>query len=173
MLRTRRAGVRIRKKLALDFIKLALLSLVQDYSRLREIAEGLVELARPSPELSKFVGDQLEMLSVSSWRTALRVIAGAFAEGRKSNPPVFIVTEDESQSLRDKQLAQALEEKGITVQRVDFLSAAKPAELIFSREIGDSLRRGRESRRVPDRTVGDRQEVHGTGSRIDGGFRPE
>ena len=90
-------------------IKLALLSLVQDYGRLREIAEGLVELARPSPELSKFVGDQLEMLSVSSRRTALRVIAGstleslragdsfprAVDEGRKSNPPVFIVAEDD------------------------------------------------------------------------------
>ena len=124
-------------------IKLALLSLVQDYGRLREIAEGLVELARPSPELSKFVGDQLEMLSVSSRRTALRVIAGstleslragdsfprAVDEDRKGNPPVFIVAEDESQSLRGEQLAQALEEKGITVQRVDFLSAAKPAKL--------------------------------------------
>ena len=47
-------------------IKLALLSLVQDYRRAQEIAAGLVDLARPSPELSKFVSDQLNMLFVSS-----------------------------------------------------------------------------------------------------------
>ena len=46
--------------------KLALLSLVQDYRRAQEIAAGLVDLARPSPELSKFVSDQLNMLFVSS-----------------------------------------------------------------------------------------------------------
>src|ERR1700756_5355315 len=55
-------------------IKLALLSLVQDYRRALEIAAGLVDLAKPDPELSKFVSDQLNMLLVSCPRTALRVI---------------------------------------------------------------------------------------------------
>src|SRR6516164_11451709 len=55
--------------------KLALLSLVQDYRRAQEIAAGLVDLARPSPELSKFVSDQLNMLLVSSPKTSLRVIS--------------------------------------------------------------------------------------------------
>jgi hypothetical protein len=43
-------------------IKLALLSLVQDYRRLQEIAAGLVDLAKPSPKLSQFASDQLEKL---------------------------------------------------------------------------------------------------------------
>ena len=56
-------------------IKLALLSLVQDYRRAQDIAAGLVDLARRSPELSKFVSDQLDSSMVLSPRTALRVIA--------------------------------------------------------------------------------------------------
>src|SRR6476660_3668902 len=56
-------------------IKLALLSLVQDYRRLEEIAAGLEDLAKTSPELSRFVTDQLDMFLISSPRTALRVIA--------------------------------------------------------------------------------------------------
>ena len=54
-------------------VKLALLSLVQDYRLQQEIASSLVELAASSPELAKFVSDQLDMFSVSSPRTALRV----------------------------------------------------------------------------------------------------
>ena len=120
-------------------IKLALLSLVQDYGHLQEIAAGLVDLAMPSAELSKFVGDQLDMLAISSRRTALRVIARSAVqslnagnslprpvdEGRKRIPPVFIVAADESQQVRSDKLAQALEVKGITVQGVDVISNAK------------------------------------------------
>ena len=54
-------------------IKLALLSLVQDYRRLQEIAAGLVELANTSPKLSQFVSDQLDMFVISSQRTPLRM----------------------------------------------------------------------------------------------------
>jgi len=69
--------------------KLASLSLVQDYRRAQEIAAGLVDLARPSPELSKFVSDQLNVLLVSSSRTALRVIANSAIQslnGESSSP---------------------------------------------------------------------------------------
>jgi len=69
--------------------KLALVSLVQDYRRAQEIAAGLVDLARPSPELSKFVSDQLNVLLVSSSRTALRVIANSAIQslnGESSSP---------------------------------------------------------------------------------------
>ena len=122
-------------------IKLALLSLVQEYHRLQEIAAGLVDLAKPSPELSQFVSDQLDMFLISSPRTAFRVIAkSAIAslnagnslprtadEGRKS---VFIVAADESQQMQGQKLAQALEENGITIHGVDVLSNAKEAKLI-------------------------------------------
>ena len=56
-------------------IKLALLSLVQDYRRAMEIARGMVDLAETSPDLSKFASEQLDMLQVSSESTALRVVA--------------------------------------------------------------------------------------------------
>ncbi len=125
-------------------IKLALLSLVQDYRRLQEIAAGVVDLAKPSTELSKFVGDQLNMFVISSPRTALRVIARSAIqslnagnslphpvdEGRKRIPPVFIVAADDTQQMLGEKLAQALEEKGITVQGVDVKSNAKEAKLI-------------------------------------------
>jgi hypothetical protein len=55
-------------------IKLALVSLAQDYRRAQEIAAGLVDLAKASPELSKFANDQLETSVVSSPRTALRLL---------------------------------------------------------------------------------------------------
>jgi hypothetical protein len=57
--------------------KLALVGLVQDHHRAQEIAAGLVDLAKASPELSKFASDQLEASLVSSPRTALRVIANS------------------------------------------------------------------------------------------------
>ena len=125
-------------------IKLALLSLVQDYRRLQEIAAGLVDLAKLSAELSQSVSDQLDMFLISSPRTALRVIAKSAItslnagnslprtadEGRKAIPSVFIIAADESQQMRGQKLAQALEENGITIHGVDVLSNAKEAKLI-------------------------------------------
>ena len=125
-------------------IKLALLSLVQDYRRLQEIAAGLVDLAKPSPKLSQFVSDQLTMFVISSQRTPLRVTAKsamtslnagnslprAADEGRKTISPVFIVAADESQQMEGETLAHALEENGITTHGVDVLNSAKEAKLI-------------------------------------------
>jgi hypothetical protein len=107
-------------------IKLALLSVVQDYRRAQEIAAGLVDLAKASPELSKFVSDQLETSLASSPSTALRVITrsaiqslnrGPFLphsadEQRKGMPLVFIVVADESQQMEGEKLAQELRENG-------------------------------------------------------------
>ena len=84
------------------------------------------------------------MFVISSPRTALRVIARSAIkslnagnslprpadEGRKAIPSVFIVAADESQQMRGDKLAQALEEKGITVHGVDVKSNAKEAKLI-------------------------------------------
>ena len=106
-------------------IKLALLSLVQDYRRAQEIAAGLVDLAKPDPELSKFVSDQLNMLLVSCPRTALRVItrsamqslsgdislSRSLDEQRTGAPLAFIVLADESQQMEGEKLAQELEGK--------------------------------------------------------------
>ena len=125
-------------------IKLALLSLVQDYRRLQEIAAGLVDLAKPSPKLSQFVSDQLDMFVISSQRTPLRVTAKsamtslnagislprAADEGRKTISPVFIVAADESQQMEGETLAHALEENGITTHGIDVLNSAKEAKLI-------------------------------------------
>src|SRR4029077_16791039 len=69
-------------------IKLALLSLVQDYRRLQEIAAGVVDLANRSTELSKFVSDQLNMFVISSPRTALRVIAGSTIQSLNAGNPL-------------------------------------------------------------------------------------
>jgi hypothetical protein len=124
-------------------IKLALLNLVQDYRRGRDIAAGLVDLATPSPELAKFVSDQLENLLVASPRTALRVTARsamkALNEGnsfprsadekQKGIPPVFIVAADESQRMHGEKLAQSLKENGIDAQGVDVINSAKDATL--------------------------------------------
>ena len=124
-------------------IKLTLLSLVQDYRRAQEIAAGLVDLARPSLELSKFVSDQLNMLLVSSPQTALRVVANSAIQSlnggsssphpadkqRKGMPLVFIVAADESQQMEGEKLAQELRENGISVQGVDVLTPAKEAQL--------------------------------------------
>jgi hypothetical protein len=121
-------------------IKLALLSLTPDYQRAQEIAVGLVDLAKSSPELSKFVCDQLDMLLVSSPNTALRVIARSAIrsldegnplprpadEQRKELAPVFIVAADESQQTQGEKLAQMLKEKGINVQGVDVIPAKDP-----------------------------------------------
>ena len=104
----------------------------------------MVDLANRSTELSKFVSDQLNMFLISSPRTALRVIARSAIqslnagnslphpvdEGRKRIPPVFIVAADDSQQMLGEKLAQALEEKGITIQGVDVKSNAKEAKLI-------------------------------------------
>jgi rRNA maturation protein Nop10 len=124
-------------------IKLALLNLVQDYRRAQDIAAGLVDLATPSPELSKFVIDELDMLLVTSPRTALRVITRSAIqslnegnsfprsadEKRKGIPPVFIVAADESQRMHGEKLAQSLKENGIDAQGVDVISSAKDAKL--------------------------------------------
>jgi len=125
-------------------IKLALLSLVQDYHRAQEIAVGLVDLARPSPELSKFVSDQLDTFLVSNPRTALRVISKSAIESlnggtslprlageqRKDMPLVFIVVADESQQTEGEKLAQELRKNGISAQGVDVISSARNAQLI-------------------------------------------
>ena len=125
-------------------IKLALLSLVQDYRRAQEITAGLVDLARRSPELSKFVSDQLDTSLVSSPRTALRMIARSAVqslnagnsvphsatEQRKGVPPVFIVAADESQQREGEKLAEALRESGINAQGVDVVGATEDAKLI-------------------------------------------
>jgi zinc-ribbon domain len=121
-------------------IKLALLSLTPDYQRAQEIAAGLVDLAKSSPELAKFVSDQLDMLLVSSQNTALRVIARSAIrslnegnslprpadEQRKELAPVFIVAADESQQTQGEKLARELKEKGINVQGVDVIPAKNP-----------------------------------------------
>jgi hypothetical protein len=123
-------------------IKLALLSLTEDYRRAQKIADGLVDLAKPSPELSKFVSDQLEMLLVSTPKTALRVIARSALQSLAGNsptrpageqsidlPPVFIVAASESQQTQGEELARVLKEKGINVQGVDVIAAAKDSKL--------------------------------------------
>jgi rRNA maturation protein Nop10 len=124
-------------------IKLALLNLVQDYHRAQDIAAGLVDLATPSPELSKFVIDELNMLLVASSKTGLRVVTRSaiqsLNEGRsfprsadekgKSVPPVFIVAADESQRMHGEKLAQSLKENAIDAQGVDIISSAKDARL--------------------------------------------
>jgi hypothetical protein len=121
-------------------IKLALLSLTQDYQRAQEIAADLVDLARSSPELSRFVSDQLDMLLISSLNTALRVLARSAIrsldegnllprladEQRKELAPVFIVAADESQQTQGEKLAQVLKDKGINVQGVDVIPAKDP-----------------------------------------------
>ena len=125
-------------------IKLALLGLVQDYQREQEIATDLVGLAKASPDLSKFVSDQLEVLLISSPRTALRLTARSAIqslkegnsllpvvdEQRKGIPPVFIEVVDESQQQQGEKLAQVLRENGINAQGVDIISAAKNANLV-------------------------------------------
>ena len=125
-------------------IKLALLNLVQDYRREQEVAVGLVDLAKASPELSKFASDQLETSLASSPRTALRVISRSAiqslngrtslprlaGEQRKGMPVVYIVAADESQQMEGEKLAQELRENGISAQGVDIISTAKDAQLI-------------------------------------------
>jgi hypothetical protein len=64
-------------------IKLAVVSLTQDYRRAQEIAAGLVDLAKASPELSKFASDQLETSVVSSPRTALRLLSRSAIQSLK------------------------------------------------------------------------------------------
>ena len=96
--------------------KLALLGLVRDYRREQEIAADLVDLAKTSLDLSKFVSDQLEVLLISSPRTALRLTAKSAIkslnegnslplladEQRKFVLPVFIVAADESQRMQSE-----------------------------------------------------------------------
>jgi hypothetical protein len=125
-------------------IKLALLSLVQDYRREQEIAVDLVDPAKASPELSKFVSDQLGTSLVSSPRTPLRVISRSAIqslnggtslprsadEQRKDMPIVFVVVADESQQMQGEKLDQELGENGISAQGVDVISTAKDAQLV-------------------------------------------
>jgi hypothetical protein len=125
-------------------IKLALLSLVQDYRRAQEIVTGLLDLAKPAPELSKFVSDQLNMLLVSCPKTALRVItrsamqslsgdtslSRSVDEQRTGAPLAFIVVADESQQMEGEKLAQELRENGISAQGIDVISTGKDAQLM-------------------------------------------
>jgi hypothetical protein len=140
-------------------VKLALLGLVRDYHREREIAAGIVDLAKASLDLSKFASEQLEILLISSPSTALRLTARlaiqSLNEGnslppvadeqRKGISAVFIVAPDESRRMQGENLAQLLRENGIDTQGVDVISAAKDAKLIapetleirFSKRVGD------------------------------------
>lgn len=123
-------------------VKLALLSLVQDYRLQQEIAASLVDLAEWSPELEKFASEQLTMLSISSPRTALRIIAKKAMQSldagdrlqrsptpERDLPPVFVVAEDSDQQASAEGLAQALEQEGIRVQGVDVINTAREAKL--------------------------------------------
>ncbi|HYZ73144.1 MAG TPA: zinc ribbon domain-containing protein [Chthoniobacterales bacterium] len=124
-------------------IRLALLSLVQDYHRAQGIGTGLVELAKPSPELSAFVRDQLDIVLASNPRTAVRVTVkspmraleggNSFSpragEQRIDLPIVFIVAANDSQQAQGDKLAHVLKEKGINVQGVDLIGAAKDFNL--------------------------------------------
>ena len=125
-------------------IKLALLSLVQDYRREQEIAVSLVDLAKASPELSKFVSDQLDTSLVSSPKTPLRVISRSAIQSLnggtslprsadercKDMPLVFVVVADESQQMQGEKLDQELGENGTSAQGVDVISTAKDAQLV-------------------------------------------
>ena len=122
---------------------------MQDYRHAQDIAADLVDLATPSPELSKFVIDELNMLLVGSPKTALRVITKspiqslnegssfprAADEKRKGIPPVFIVAADESQRMHGEKLAQSLKENGIDAQGVDIINSAKDAIFIAPEDL--------------------------------------
>ena len=125
-------------------IKLALLCLIQNYRLEQEMADGLVELARSSPELEKFTRDQLDMLSMSSRRTTVRIAARSALRSldtgsrlletpadkqRNGSAPVFVVVEDEDQQASADRLVRSLKEDGINVQGVDVISAARAAKL--------------------------------------------
>ena len=97
--------------------------------------------AKGSSDLSKFVSEQLEILLISSPRTALRLTATSaiqslneghslrpVAEGpRKGISPVFIVAPEQ---IQGESLAQLLRENGVETQGVDVISAAKDAKLV-------------------------------------------
>jgi hypothetical protein len=126
-------------------IKLALLSLVQDYRPAQETAAGLVDLAKASPELSKFASDQLETSLASSPRTALRVISRSAiqslngrtslprlsGEQRKGMPVVFIVVADEFQQMEGEKLAQELRENGHPCARSHFAADNSEYRKVF------------------------------------------
>lgn len=125
-------------------VKLALLGLVRNYRREREIATSIVDLAKGSSDLSKFASEQLEIFLMSSPRTALRLIArlgiqsvnegNSFPplpdEQHKAISPVFIVAADQSQQQQGERLAQLLKENGIDAHGVDVISTAKDDKLI-------------------------------------------
>ena len=160
-------------------IKLALLSLAQDYRREQEIAVGLVDLAKASPELSKFVSDQLGTSLVSSPRTALRVISRSAIqslnggtslprssdEQRKGMPLVFVVVADESQQMQGEKLAQELSENGISAQGVDVISTAKDAQLVAPETL-ETFLEGCQRRVGFDRTDRQGQEIHRQGTEV-------
>jgi hypothetical protein len=124
-------------------IKLALLSLVQGYPRAREVAAGLVDLARSSPEFSRFASDQLESFLVSSPRTALRVVARSATQALEKGDPlphpadekgkeglyVFIVAADESQRAQAEKLAQVLTQNGLNAPGIDVIGTSQDAKL--------------------------------------------
>jgi hypothetical protein len=129
---------------------------VQDYRREQEIAVGLVDLAKASPELSKFVSDQLGTSLVWSPGTSLRVISRSAIrslnggtslprsadEQRKDMPLVFLVVADESQQMQGERLVQELSENGISAQRVDVVSTAKDAQLVAPETLEISYSKG-------------------------------
>ena len=122
---------------------------MQDYRRAQDIAAGLVTLATPSPELSKSVVDELNMLLVGSSKTTLRVITRSAIqslnegssfprsadEKAKGVSPLFIVAADESQRMRGEKLAQSLKENGIDAQGIDVISSAKDAKINLAEDL--------------------------------------
>lgn len=137
----RKAGVSLDPKqvrVGLE-LKLALLSLVQGYPRAQEVAAGLVDLARSSPEFAKFATDQLDGLRMVSPRTALRVVTSSAIqslatgdpfpkpadEKGQRGPSVFIVAADESQRAQAERLVQALTQGDLNPQGIDVLGAGK------------------------------------------------
>ena len=95
-----------------------------------------------SPELEKFVRGQLEMLSISSPRTTVRITARSAmrsldagtdlpeepaGNGQNRSAPVFVVAADKEQQASVDGLVQKLKESGISVQGVDVLSVAREA----------------------------------------------
>jgi len=140
---------------------------------------GLVDLAKASPELSKFVSDQLGTSLVSSPRTALRVISRSAIqslnggtslprsadEQRKGMPLVFVVVADESQQMQGEKLAQELSENGISAQGVDVISTAKDAQLVAPETL-ETFLEGCQRRVGFDRTDRQGQEIHRQGTEV-------
>jgi hypothetical protein len=162
-------------------IKLALLGLVLDYRREQEIAASLVDLAKTSLDLSKLVSDQLEVLLISSPRTALRLTAKSAIkslnegnslppvpdEQRKFVPPVFIVAADESQRMQGEKLAQSLRETGINAQGVDIIGGAKDAKLIAPETLEIRFSKSEDDGGASNWPCREGQEIYRRGTKTD------